>query len=470
MKRLNYIFFILMIIVSFFTLQSVNNNQSGNKAWNTCAGAGCHSSNTSATTVTAISLIDSITNLPVTEYEGGKMYKILMTGNNTSLSQFGFQLRETNSKGTFSGFPNNVGKQGLGYITHSSRLDKTNQIYSVQLLWKAPVAGTGTVSFDGLINAVNGNGNNSGDAVSAVKTVTYNEKVVSAFALTCASISNSGSIISGSAASGVSYTVPYTGATTGGAYSAVNSTSTGITGLTANLTAGTFSGTSGNLTFNVTGTPSGTGTANFSFTVNGATCTHTINVSAANNLVLNCANATSTGTLKQNNSASGVSFTLPYTGATVGGAYSAVNTSSTGVTGLTASLNSGTFNSATGNLTLNVTGTPNGSGTVSFQVNIAGKSCILTKTVTSSSSIVSNESNPMHISYQNNLLTIQGDQAIKIKNLKAIDLNGKVVFNQEFYSSVPKIILNNVTLNKGIYIFQIKMNDGSMTSKKFIIN
>ncbi len=469
MKKLHYIFIILMSIVSFFTLQSVNDNQSGDKAWNSCAGGGCHNSNSAATSVAAISLLDNTTNLPVTEYEGGKTYKILMTGNNTSLNQFGFQLRETNNKGIFSGFPTNVGKQGLGFITHSSRLNKTGPIFSIQITWTAPAAGSGTVSFDGLINAVNGNGNNSGDAVSAVKTTTYNEKVTTTFALTCANITNSGSLISGAAASGVSFSVPYTGATSGASYSAVNTNSTGVTGLTATLTAGTYSGTSGNLTFNVTGTPSGTGTASFSFTVNGASCTHTLNVSAANNFALTCANASSTGTLKQNTATSGVAFTLPYTGATTGSSYSAVNASSTGVLGLTATLNAGTFSAASGNLTLNVTGTPNSSGTASFLVNIGGKSCTLTKTVAVNSAIITNESNPISITYQNNLLTIQGDQANKINDLKAFNLNGKIVYNQEIHTNAQKLVLSNLNLNKGIYLIQIRMNDGTTTSKKLVI-
>jgi hypothetical protein len=571
MKKLHYIFIILMSIVSFLTLQSLNNNQSGNKAWNSCAGASCHNSNT-ATTVSAISLIDNTTNLPVTEYEGGKVYKIIMTGNNTSLSQFGFQLRETNNKGTFSNFPANVGKQALGFITHSSRLSKTGLFFSVEMTWTAPAAGSGSVSFDGLINAVDGNSNNSGDAVSAVKTVTYNEKIASTFALTCANINTTGSITSGSAASGVSFSVPYTGATSGASYSAVNVNSTGVTGLTASLTAGIYSGSSGNLTFNVTGTPSGTGTASFGFTVNGASCTHNINVNAAsvfalncsnsntsgslingtvasgvtytvpysgatvggtynavnatstgvsgltatiasgtftttsgnltlaisgtpsgtgtasfsytingktcsftipvgasNSLSLNCANATSTGTLKANIATTGVAFTLPYTNATSGGSYSAVNASSTGVTGLTATLSAGTFSTTSGNLTLNVTGTPTSMGTASFLVNIAGKTCTLTKTVTSNIAIISNELNPISISYQNNLLTIQGDQANKINELTALNLNGKIVYNQEIHTNAQKLVLNNLNLNKGMYILQIKMNDGSLTSKKLVI-
>jgi hypothetical protein len=492
-----------------------------------------------------------------------------MTGTNSSLSKFGFQLRETNAKGTFSGFPTGTGLQNKGYVTQSTRLNKLNGIFSVQLSWKAPVAGSGTVTFDGLFNAVNGIGN-GGDAVSAVKSFSFTEKLT--FALTCANINTTGSITSGSAASGVSFSVPYTGATSGASYSAVNVNSTGVTGLTASLTAGIYSGSSGNLTFNVTGTPSGTGTASFGFTVNGASCTHNINVNAAsvfalncsnsntsgslingtvasgvtytvpysgatvggtynavnatstgvtgltatiasgtftttsgnltlaisgtpsgtgtasfsytingktcsftipvgasNSLSLNCANATSTGTLKANIATTGVAFTLPYTNATSGGSYSAVNASSTGVTGLTATLSAGTFSTTSGNLTLNVTGTPTSMGTASFLVNIAGKTCTLTKTVTSNIAIISNELNPISISYQNNLLTIQGDQANKINELTALNLNGKIVYNQEIHTNAQKLVLNNLNLNKGMYILQIKMNDGSLTSKKLVI-
>jgi hypothetical protein len=465
MKKLHYIFIILMSIVSFFTLQSEINNVAQNKAWNSCATAGCHNSST-ATTVTSISLLDNTT--PVFEYEGGKTYKILLTGTNSSLNQFGFQLRETNNKGTFSNFPANVGKQALGYITHSARLSKSNLIFSVQMNWTAPAAGSGTVSFDGLINAVNGIGS-AGDAVSAVKTVTYNEKVTSTFALTCASISNTGNLVSGSTASGVSFSVPYTGATSGASYSAVNASSTGVTGLTASLSAGSFSGTSGNLTFNISGTPSGTGNASFNFTVNGASCTHVVSVSAANSFALTCANATTTGTLTKNVAASGASFTLPYTGATSGSAYSAVNASSTGVLGLTASLSAGTFSATSGNLTLNITGTPTSSGTASFLVNIAGKTCTLTKTVAVGSSIISNESNSLQIHFQNSILSIEGDQANQIQSISAFDLNGRNVYNQEIHTQANKLLLNNLLLNKGMYVLKIQKSNGESLSKKLII-
>ena len=57
MKKLHYIFIILMSIVSFFTLQSEINNVAQNKAWNSCATAGCHNSSTATIYVWAIMTI-----------------------------------------------------------------------------------------------------------------------------------------------------------------------------------------------------------------------------------------------------------------------------------------------------------------------------------------------------------------------------------------------------------------------------
>ena len=95
---------------------------------------------------------------------------------------------------------------------------------------------------------------------------------------------------------------------------------------------------------------------------------------------LNCAGATTTGTLTSGTAASGVSSSVPYTGGN-GGSYAAQTVTSTGVTGLTATLAAGNFATGAGTLTYNITGTPSGAGTASFAINIGGRSCTLTRTV-----------------------------------------------------------------------------------------
>jgi uncharacterized protein (TIGR02145 family) len=97
---------------------------------------------------------------------------------------------------------------------------------------------------------------------------------------------------------------------------------------------------------------------------------------------LNCGSATTTGTLTEGQAASGVSTSVPYTGGNAG-SYSAQAVSSTGVTGLTASLAAGEVNNGAGNLVYTITGTPSAAGTASFAISLGGQSCTFTITVLS---------------------------------------------------------------------------------------
>jgi uncharacterized protein (TIGR02145 family) len=200
-------------------------------------------------------------------------------------------------------------------------------------------------------------------------------------ALNCSTATNTGSLASGVAASGVSSSVPYTGGN-GGPYSAQSVTSTGVTGLTASLTAGSFASGAGSLTYNITGTPASGGTANFALNIGGQSCTLTITVAAPIGTItaLTCASSTNSGTLTLAVPASGVSSTVPYTGGN-GGTHSGQSVTSTGVTGLTATLAAGNFAIGAGSLSYTITGTPATSGTASFALNIGGKTCTLTRTV-----------------------------------------------------------------------------------------
>jgi hypothetical protein len=95
---------------------------------------------------------------------------------------------------------------------------------------------------------------------------------------------------------------------------------------------------------------------------------------------LNCAGATQTGVLYVGESASGVSFTVPYTGGD-GSLHNGQIVASQGVTGLTATLTAGTFNIGSGNLTYTITGTPASSGTPSFDLNIGGQTCTFNSSI-----------------------------------------------------------------------------------------
>lgn len=84
---------------------------------------------------------------------------------------------------------------------------------------------------------------------------------------------------------------------------------------------------------------------------------------------------TISGTLKKDVAASGVTATFTYT-SLYGGSYPAQSITSTGVTGLTATLAAGNFSLVAGaKLTYIITGTPTGSGTANFAISIGGQPC-----------------------------------------------------------------------------------------------
>jgi uncharacterized protein (TIGR02145 family) len=99
-------------------------------------------------------------------------------------------------------------------------------------------------------------------------------------ALNCGGATTAGNLLSGSVASNVSVSVPYTGGNTG-SYSAQSVSSTGVVGLTATLAAGTLANGAGSLTYTITGTPTTSGTASFAITVGGQSCSFTVSVGTA---------------------------------------------------------------------------------------------------------------------------------------------------------------------------------------------
>ncbi len=101
--------------------------------------------------------------------------------------------------------------------------------------------------------------------------------------LDCGKPTNTGIIQTGTTytnASGVTTTINYTGGS-GAAYSAQTVNSTGVTGLTAELAAGNFANGNGSVTYTITGTASGAGTANFSITLGGISCSFSRTVTDA---------------------------------------------------------------------------------------------------------------------------------------------------------------------------------------------
>ena len=89
-----------------------------------------------------------------------------------------------------------------------------------------------------------------------------------------------------------------------------------------------------------------------------------------------CSTATITGSLTSGSAVTGVSVSVPYIGGN-GGSYSSQTVTSTGVTGLTATLAAGTLVNGPGSVVYSISGTPSASGTASFPISLGGKPCAL---------------------------------------------------------------------------------------------
>ena len=101
----------------------------------------------------------------------------------------------------------------------------------------------------------------------------------------------------------------------------------------------------------------------------------------------NCASPTTVGSLQNATAASGVSFTINYSGGN-GRPYSGETVNSTGVTGVTATLTAGTLATGTGSVTYNITGTPTSTGTASFAISLGGQMCTVDLTVLAENEVI----------------------------------------------------------------------------------
>lgn len=201
----------------------------------------------------------------------------------------------------------------------------------------------------------------------------------------CANPIRTGTLKSNVPASGVSIAIAYTGGN-GASYPAIDVAATGVTGtLRAKAPTGAIANGAGTLVLTIEGTATTVagGTASFTNLIPGVTCTVTFPVGAADAYVggLTCGSATFSPTTITSNTAYSGTLTVPYTGGN-GAPYPAGSAiSSTGVLGLTATLQAGTLTTSTGNLTYTVSGMATSAGTASFTLNFGGKSCVISKTV-----------------------------------------------------------------------------------------
>lgn len=188
-----------MLVLTAITLSSYQYGIGGNgstqiytggpSSLGTCGNSGCHGGSGTTTTAT-ITLTEKSTNQLVTngKYNPGVTYVVKITGSNSgTLSKYGFQVMPLNSgntatPGTLTATQANTvvrtmasNKKLVEQTTMLTGASATNMTSSFE--WTAPAAGAGTISFYGVVNAVNGNGNENGDKCSSGASAAFQENV-----------------------------------------------------------------------------------------------------------------------------------------------------------------------------------------------------------------------------------------------------------------------------------------------------
>ncbi len=200
---------------------------------------------------------------------------------------------------------------------------------------------------------------------------------------TCSSATVNGTYTVGTAVSASNTITLILNVTQAGNYPAMSYTAGGVTFSTPTGNFATIG--SKTLTLSATGTPTTAGVNNL--TANPSTlCTASYTATAPGTAALNCANASykSGNVLVAGTNSTNLIYNLPYTAGN-GGSYNQYTVASAGVTGLTATIDAGSFANGAGNLDVKITGTPTTSGNATFTIAFGGSNCSFTVPVLTNS-------------------------------------------------------------------------------------
>jgi hypothetical protein len=152
------------------------NRTGGPGSAGTCSqGTACHNSPPLTPTTAAFTLFDKTDTVAATPntYIPGHLYEVTLKGANgpAGFTKFGFQALALKTGNTQAGTivltnitaHRIVPAGGINLIEHKQTITSTDTNLVAKFDWQAPAVGTGVVTFYGIINAVNGDNDRTGD-------------------------------------------------------------------------------------------------------------------------------------------------------------------------------------------------------------------------------------------------------------------------------------------------------------------
>jgi hypothetical protein len=159
--------------------------QTASPSETTCTKSGCH---TSFALNSGTGSIVISHNIPATGYVPGQTYSISVTVSKTGVPLFGFDFEALKSSNTTAGtliVTSSTTTQvatstnGRQNITHKTNGGFTSGTHTFSFNWRAPVAGTGTVTFYGAGLAANKNNSDTGDYAYTTSLVIPESNILS---------------------------------------------------------------------------------------------------------------------------------------------------------------------------------------------------------------------------------------------------------------------------------------------------
>jgi hypothetical protein len=168
--RLKY-FYTLLSAILLWTIYNSNSSGAGSANFN-CNN--CHNGSTSATQIDSVILRDVTTLDKMVKYSPTKPYIITIFGSNSgTLNRFGFQMNH-GGKGSFSA-PSSDCQVSGNIWEHNKKILGNSGKFQVSARWNAPAKGSGSVTLEAFLNAVDNDNGTSGDKPSSKFTYTFDE-------------------------------------------------------------------------------------------------------------------------------------------------------------------------------------------------------------------------------------------------------------------------------------------------------